>query len=115
MAVLTVQQLTRAITVDPNAAGLVAAASGGDSFANTGVEFVIIKNGSGGTLTVTLVIQSTVDSQVVTNKTLAIPTLTSCIVGGFPVSNYNDANGRMNFTYSGVTTLSIGVFKYSSS
>jgi hypothetical protein len=111
MAVLTINNVDRAAAVDPNGAALVAAAGGGDSFDNTGVEYAIFNNASGAEITVTFVIQSQVDGKPVTNRTLAVPAGLSRIAGPFPTSVYNDGNNRCNFTYSGVTTFSVGVFK----
>jgi hypothetical protein len=107
------------VTVDRGGAALVAnqvaAAGGGDYFANTGVEYVIITNDSGGSITVTEVIQATVDGQTITSRTVAIAAGITKLMGPYPTATYNDTNGRMNFTYSGVTSLTIGVFKNSTS
>lgn len=108
MAVLTVTTVDRAGVTLTGAA----AAGGGDSFPNTGVEYAIFKNTSGGDITVTLDIQSTVDGQAVADRTVVIPATTGHkVVGPFPPSTYNDANGRVNFAYSGVTNLTVLVLK----
>lgn len=110
MATITVTPVNRT-GVDPIAA-LVAASAGGDNFTNTGVEYALFKNTDAGAVTVTEVIQATVDGQAVTSRTFVVPATTGyTMVGPFPTSSYNDGNGRMNFTYSGVTALKIAVFK----
>lgn len=106
MAVLTVSSVDRN-GVDL-AAGLVAAAGGGDSFPNTGTELLVIQNTSGSIITVTMVIQSTVDAQTVTSRTFTVAATTGLkIVGPFPTTIYNDTNSRVNLTYSGVTNLKV--------
>ena len=109
MAVLTVQTITRAwYSVEAND---VQTAAGGDSFANTGVELVAVKNASGGAITVTLDIQATTDSQAVTDKTVSVTAAETFLIGPFPTAIYNDANGRTNLTYSTTTGLTILAFK----
>ena len=79
----------------------------GNNFLNTGNEFLYIKNASVGTITVTLVNQLTIDGAAVTAKTVAILTLTEVLIGPFPTEIYNDANGKMNVTWSGVTSTTV--------
>lgn len=101
----TVQAIGRA---GINLTTLAAAADAtGDNFANTGSEFLYVNNASAGTITLTLVGQQTVDGQTVTNRTVAIPTVNAMLIGPFPVGIYNDANGRANVTWSGVTSTTI--------
>lgn len=108
MATLTVQTVDRAGLVgDPT----VAAAGGGDNWANTGAEIFVVKNGGGGSINVTLDIQSTVDGQAVTDRVVAVAAGVTKFMGPFPTANYNDGNGRMNVTYSGVTTVTVMVIK----
>ncbi len=108
MAILTVQSITRT--------GLAAtdnsAANAGDSFVNSGREFVNIKNTSGGSITVTLDIQATVDSQSVTDPTVAVGAGTEKLIGPFPVGFYNDGNARVNLTYSTEVGLTVAVLQF---
>ena len=111
MAVLTVNTVDRAGTIgDPIATVLVACAGGGDSFPNTGAQFVIFFNGSGAGVTLTEVLQGTVDGQPATSRALSVPAGAYRILGPYQTTLYNDGNGRMNFTYSAVTSCKIGVF-----
>ena len=110
MAVLTVNTFNRD-SADV-AALLVAAGASGDSFANTGAEFVIIKNTNASTRTITLDIQSLVDGQVVTDRTFTLGATTGLrIFGPFPTGIYNDGNNRANISYSSNTDVTVAVFK----
>lgn len=90
---------------------LVAAAGGGDSFFMTGKEVLVVNNGSGGTITVTLVAGP--DNFGVTNSahnlTFAILAGKLCVIGPLSLFRFRDANGNVQITYSGVTTLTVGV------
>lgn len=112
MAVLTVNTADRnGLAVAAADAALVAAAGGGDSFPNTGVEFVLIDNADAGDVTVTFDIRSTVDGQPVTDRTVVVSAGGRKLVGPFSTSIYNDANSRVNITYSGVTNLKVAALK----
>jgi hypothetical protein len=103
MAILTVTPVTRAGIDIAGAAADVA----GDSFPNTGHEYLVVKNGSGAPITVTLDIKQTVDGQAVTDPTVTIAAGASKIIGPFPTGIYNDTNGRAGVTYSAVTTVNV--------
>ncbi len=108
MATLTVNALSRTVfnLTDNDAA----AAAGGDQFANTGKEAVYFLNSSVGDITVTFVIQATVDGAAVTNPTQVVPAGEAVLVGPFPPAIYtNSSTGRMSMTYSGVTTFFVAV------
>lgn len=108
MATLTVQTV---VVTGLEPAALAAAAAGGDQFANTGREFVEINNGSGGDITVTF------NSQVACNYgsdhdvAVVVTAGERRLIGPFPTGRFNDASGFVLITYSGVTTLTIGVYK----
>ena len=89
-----------------------AAAGGGDEFPNDGKSMLHLKNGSGGTIVVT------VDSLVACNQGSDHDSVTSiaagaeAMVGPFDVTRFNDpATSRAAITYDGVTSLTLGVFK----
>lgn len=102
-------------------AGLLASyascAGGGDAVDNDGKTFLHVKNGSVGSITVT------VTAQVPTKLTDGFGTLTRSniavaigagaekFLGPFPVRAFNDANGRLAITYSGVTSLTIAAVR----
>jgi len=108
MAVLTVQRPTLATTGATLA--LSAAAAGGDSFANTGVEYFRIKNAhatdprtvtfdSPGTCSHGLAANAAHDVAVVVPGAASAP-LNEVVVGPFPVKRFNDTNSRVQVTYS---------------
>jgi len=108
MAVLTTQSIIRTGTgLEPS---YESCAAGGDSFVNTGKEFLHVKNGSGGSLTVTVVTPVTVDALAVTDAAYAIPAGEERMIGPFPC-RYYATNGSTSITYSGVTSLTIAVLQ----
>lgn len=109
MAVLTVATVTRAgvdvVGVEP--------AGGGDTFANTGYEFVEVNNASGSSITVTLDITKTVDGAAVTDPTVTVADGVTKIIGPFPTSLYNDSNSRVKVTCSATTGVTVKALKCS--
>jgi hypothetical protein len=108
MAVLT------PITPDRTTGALyapVAAAGGGDSFPNTGREFLHVLNGGGSSITVTVAIAVTVEGQAVPGKAFTVGNGAQRIMGPFPTGTFNDSNSRVNITYSGVTSVTVGVIQ----
>lgn len=106
MAILTVQR--------PTAAGatltLAAAAAGGDSFVNLGVEYFQVLNShatlsrtvtfdSPGTCNCALANNAAHDLAVVVPGVSAAPA-NRVIIGPFAMPRFNDANGRVQVTYS---------------
>src|SRR3990167_7912315 len=108
MAVLTVQQLTRA-GITPTYA---AAAGGGGSFPNDGQTFVQFKNTNAAARNVTIATQVTVDGKAVADDVINVPLTTGDVmVGPFPPGIYNDVNGRVQLTYDAVTNLTVAVVR----
>jgi hypothetical protein len=106
---LTVSTVVRA---GINLTDLDAAANvDGNYFTNTGNEILYALNGDGSSTTITLVYAATTDGQAITNKTVSVPAGKAMILGPFPVEFYNDANSRMNLTYSSVTSLTVLAMK----
>jgi len=111
MAVLAVSQ----ILITKIAQTLAAAAGGGDSFPNTGKEVFAIRN-AGSSITLTAVASgavcnyglaaSTAHDQVITVPNDSVVYL----IGPFPTLRFNDSNGRVQFTYSAVTSVTVAVF-----
>lgn len=108
MALLSVTQIARNSAV---VVTLTAAAGGGDSFPNTGAEFVEILNGSGASITVSATQVAVVDSGTPGTKAVVVTAGSRVMFGPFPPSIYNDTLGRVNLTYSGVTSLSLNPFR----
>lgn len=106
MAVLSVVAVSRA--GNNLTTGAQAAAVGGDSFANTGKEFLYVDNQHSAAQTVTLTIQKVIDGQAFTNhRTVSVPAGQRMLIGPFSTADYNDTNGRVAVTYSGVTALTV--------
>jgi len=88
------------------------AAVGGDSFPNTGAEFLYIAAGAtGATLTIAFGINGVVDGQSATNRTVVVAANERFLVGPFPTNFYNDGNGRVVLTYSQVVTITVAALK----
>lgn len=105
MATLTVSAAVSITGVDIAGA---AAASGGDEWANTGREYILIKNGGGSPITATLDIKATVDDLAVTDPTVSVAAGATMIIGPFPPGEFNDSTtGRAKVTYSGVSSVTI--------
>jgi hypothetical protein len=111
MATLTVQTVTRA-GVDL-AAAFVTPAAGGDEWANTGQEYLHVRNASGSPITVTLDIKNAPDGLAVTDKTVSVPATTGHqVIGPFPVGNYNDSTtGLAKATCSATASVTVAVVK----
>ena len=110
MATLTRQEVTESGLL----ATYSAAAGGGDDFKNTGVEWIHVKNGSGGNITVTVVAQNTDASNVPfgdltkASSVVVVDAATEQFIGPFPTNAFNLV-GSVQITYSGVTSLTIAV------
>jgi len=105
MAVLNITSLTRA-GLEPSTVG-AAADVAGDKWVNTGTELVLVHNGGGSSITITLTygLGGSVDGSVLTPKTVAVPAGKTSLIGPFPTGLYNDANGQAGITYSSVTSV----------
>lgn len=106
MAVLTVQKPSAAGTYAP-----VAAEAGGDSFPNTGVEFFYIKNGDASPKTVTFDSPGTCSFGLAANAAhdlaVTVPAGEEKLIGPFATARFNDANNRVQVTYSAVTSVTV--------
>ena len=114
MAVLSVETI--------NESGLAltlvsVAAESGDKWTNNGNQQVLIKNGSGSSVTVTITTQVTsfespqFGNATKANVTLAVAAGKTAILGPYNVNAYNDANGQCNISYSATTSIEVGVFE----
>lgn len=107
MAALTLQVLVPG----GSASTLVAAAGGGDTCpAGDGI-FLEANNGSGAPITITLATPGTVDGLAIADRAVSVPAGERWKI---PVPRlFAGADGQCAITYSGVTTLTVGVFKAS--
>lgn len=92
-------------------------AAGGDAVIDpTNEAFILLTNGSGGSLTATIVAQATTrqadgafPAQTLANQAIAVPAGAARVAGPFPAA-FHDSNGKIQITYSGVTSLTIQAF-----
>jgi hypothetical protein len=109
MAELTIQQITEA----GGSVTYSAAAGGGDTADNGGSTFLHIKNGGGSEITATITAQTTsVESSIYgdltkANASIAIAGSGEAFIGPFKPSAFNDGDGEIAITYSGVTSVTI--------
>lgn len=109
MATLTVATVTRA---GVDVVGSAATASTGDEWANTGAEFIEVKNASVASVNVTLDIKATLDGAAVTDPVVVVGAGVTKIIGPFPPGVYTDSTtGRAKATCSDVTTVTIKALK----
>lgn len=103
MATLTAAQAGIA-GVDP---GFVAASAGGDKVAPTTRGALLVRNGSGGSITVTIAWPGNSKYGVANpDPTIAVPAGEDRIIGPFG-SDLADTDGLVAITYSGVTSLEV--------
>lgn len=109
MAQLTPTQITSAGVLLSTAS----AAGGGDSFSNTGDQFLYVNNGGGSPITVTITVQNTAYlREVVGNRTVSVSNGTAKLIGPFPPALFNDSSGLVQITYSAVTSVTVAVYKF---
>jgi hypothetical protein len=109
MAELTIQQITEAGgSVTYSAAG-----GDGDTADNGGSTFLHIKNGGESSITATITAKTTsVENSIYgdltkTNASIAIEPAAEAFIGPFKPAAFNDGNGEITITYSGVTSVTI--------
>ncbi len=108
MATLTVQETD----LDGVVPSYTACAGGGDEFPNDGRTILHLKNGSGSPITVTVDSRVTCDQGSDHNSVTSVGAGAEAMIGPFDITRFNDSsNGRAAITYSGVTSLTIGVIK----
>ena len=105
---LTVQTVVTAGIVE---AAMTAADATGNFFTNTGREWVKITNGGGSSITATFVTQGTYNvgatSYSINDLAVSVGASETKLIGPFDKALYNDANARVQITYSGVTTVTV--------
>lgn len=108
MADLSVQKITSAGVV----ASLAAAGATGDTFANNGIEYIEVKNAHASTArTVTINAQRACDYGGDHDITVSVAASTTKKIGPFSVKWFNNADGKVEVTYSSNADLTIGAFR----
>ena len=108
MAELVVQE----ILLTGLAPAYSAAAVGGDYFVNDGKTMLEVRNASGAPVNVTVASPQNCDQGANHPLVIAVPaTIGQRMIGPFLRRRFNDANGRVQVTYSGVTTVTVAAVK----
>lgn len=109
--------LLTAITVPPTGIRvdnvLTAAAGGGDTFSPSERHSLIVNNGGGGAITVTVVTPATTRGLAIADAPAAVSVGAGqrFEFGPFPYELYADpTTGFATITYSGVTSVTVGIF-----
>lgn len=111
MAALTTQTVNR--TTGQTLTTAAATTGAGDTWTNTGSEFLYINNASGGSITVTVTIPLLVDGVAIsTGKQFTVGATTIKLIGPFPTSTYTDTNGNATVTYSAVTSVTVAAIRF---
>lgn len=108
MALLTKQAPKRAA----NDLTMSAATAGtGDTFANDGKVRLLVVNGGVGSINVTILTPSNrlIDGQAVADRVIAVGAGKHAWLGPFPKNVYNDADGLVKATCSGVSSVTLAV------
>lgn len=93
------------------ALGAVSASGGGDEFPNDGRSVLYIKNGGGSPINLTITPSGTIGGLSYQTIVAAISAGAERIFGPFPTQQFNNANGRVPLSYSGVTSVTVAVIQ----
>lgn len=86
----------------------VAASAGGDTFPANDRAHLHVKNGSGASITVTVVTPGTTKyGQADPDVAVAVPAGQEYVIGPFPADLANPADSRVAVTYSAVASLTV--------
>lgn len=108
MANLATQVITRAGL----ASTFTAAAAGGDTFTPDHEVYLYVANEGGGSITVTVATPGLYRGLAVADNVVTVPAGTHRMLGPYPPEHFADpTDGLADVTYSGVTTVTVGVFK----
>jgi hypothetical protein len=92
-----------------------AASGGGDKFANSGNERLLVRNDDASSVTVTIDSPGTCNfgAAADSNHDLVVTVAAGAEkwIGPFSQDRFNDSNGFVNITYSGVTSLTVAVVR----
>jgi hypothetical protein len=88
------------------------AESGGDTFANTGKEFLYVNNTDNGTHQITIASTRSIEGLAVPGRTINIEGGNKRVIGPFPPSLHNDANGLATATFSEPSVMEIQAFRF---
>lgn len=108
MATVAAQQVQLAGTTP----AFAAASAGGDSFVPDDDVILYVKNGSAGSINVTIVTPGTVVGQAIGDVVVAVPAAGERVIGPFPPSHFADsADGLADITWSASASVTFAVLK----
>jgi hypothetical protein len=93
---------------------LAAATAGGDVVPNSGGVVILVHNGSGATVTVTVTsYQSNIPHGTAkTNFALPVAAGATGVIGPLDATAWNNPTGNVELAYSAATTVTVGAYKY---
>lgn len=107
MAILTASKITNGGVIK----SLVVATLAGDKFKNKGNEFLIVKNGSAASVTVTIDSVKNCSYGFDHNLTIVVAVGDEVNIGRFSPIRFNDEEGYVLVAYSAVTSVTVGVLE----
>ena len=110
MATLTAQSPKRGA----NSISFSAPSAGGDDFANSGTELLLVQhtNSAGTQKTLTIVTPAVVDGDLsVADRQIVIGPGELHMLGPWPTNTYNDSQGKVSFSFDATNDLQVAVIK----
>ena len=107
MAVLTPQSVTRAGRTPV----LAAASAGGDEVVGGSGTYIVVRNGSGASITVTLTTPGTAGGLAIEDPTITVAAGADSYITIPGDDAFKNVNGRVGIGYSAVTTVTVGAFQ----
>lgn len=84
----------------------------GNNWVNNGTQYLHVKNANAGACTITFPVPVLVDGQAVASRTVVVPATTGDkMIGPFAASQYNDAFGSVNCTWSLVASVTCALLQ----
>jgi hypothetical protein len=107
MAVIAVQQAS------PSGVAIsgTSAAEGGDQVPNNGKTLLVVFNGSGSSINVTITPTNTVAGFTIAPVVVAVAGTSTKYLGPYPATYFNNSSGRLVITYSAVTQVTVSAIQ----
>lgn len=84
----------------------------GHTIPGTGDVFILVANGSGGSINVTVVTPGTQDGLAIADQVVAVPAGATKIIGPFPPRSFTDeADNLVDIDFSSVTSITVQAFQ----
>lgn len=97
------------VDIDGGKPTFVAADVAGDNFVNSGKDFLVVKNGGASSINVTIDSVALCSYGFDHNLVVAVAASGEEWIGPFPKARFNDDTGKVNISYSGVTSVTVAV------